>query len=308
MGNGGRDWPAAGYQQHVVSDVVLAYMFQRVAHACFKGRPIGHALWADGACHPLFQCVAQQAEVLAAQFGRFGLKQRLWMYRLDKRMAIVFIQARQQQRFWHMAQALGNALQGLRMAAQGATQHGIKLLAALAPVLPQPHGLRAAAHAQLVIVIRTKRGLAVAHKYEGSHKAWIVGKLRATSCRTGDENPDAIQYCAMLLHKDFAVTFARTLLALLLIPLITLWFISYAFQDVQQQWGASLEKRLSATHDTFTARGREKVPKLSAEEQQEIRDFHALTTVAGLCRNPHPAVAQARAEYCKPFGDLWQFT
>jgi len=115
----------------------------------------------------------------------------------------------------------------------------------------------------------------------------------------------------MSLHKDFAITLARTLAGLLLMPLITLWFISYTFQDIQKDWDKGLEKQLNATRNTgryISGRGLEKVPVLSAEEQQELRDFHALTAVAGLCRNPHPEVAEVRAEYCQPFGDLWQFT
>jgi len=116
----------------------------------------------------------------------------------------------------------------------------------------------------------------------------------------------------MSQHKKLAITLARTLACLLLIPLITLWFISHEFQDIQQYWDANLEKQLNATHDTFTARGREKVPQLSAEEQQYLREFRALLRkigAAGLCRNPHPEVAEMRAQYCKPpFGDLWQLT
>jgi len=111
------------------------------------------------------------------------------------------------------------------------------------------------------------------------------------------------------MRKDLLVTLGQTLAALLLIPLVTLWFTSHVFRDIQQQWDAGLEKRLNATRDQFTAeRGREKVPALSAEKQQKLRDFHALITPDGLCRNPHPEVAITRTHYCKPFGKMWQFT
>jgi hypothetical protein len=76
--------------------------------------------------------IAQQAEVVAVQLGRVGLLQRLVVDGADQRQAVVFVQARQGDGRGQARQALGNALQGLRVAAQRAQQHGVKALAAAA--------------------------------------------------------------------------------------------------------------------------------------------------------------------------------
>ncbi|MOA08728.1 hypothetical protein D3C78_1285190 [compost metagenome] len=108
--------------------------------------------------------------MLAEQLGRFGLGQRLRVDGGEQRLAVVFVEAGQGgDRRTQPLQACGNAFQGLGVAAQAAGQHGIEGQPTLAPVFTQALGLLAAARAELVVIVGAKRGLAVAHKVEGSH-------------------------------------------------------------------------------------------------------------------------------------------
>lgn len=81
------------------------------------------------------------------------------------------------------AQALDDAGQRLLMALERACIDGVELQTSLTPVFTQAHGLFLAAWAELVVIIRAKRGLAMAHKVEVSHGA-DVGPcpLAALSC------------------------------------------------------------------------------------------------------------------------------
>lgn len=87
----------------------------------------------------------------------------------NERQAVVFVQARHLQRLGGDLQAFGNAFKRLRVAPQRSGKDGVKCLALCAPVFAQPHRLLTPPRAELVVIVGTKRGLAVAHKVEGSH-------------------------------------------------------------------------------------------------------------------------------------------
>ena len=165
---------------------------QHGPHAAGKFEPAGHSLRADDAGHPLRQRVAQDAKVRPVPLGRVGLAQGLRVDGGDQRMAVVLVEAGPARDLRQGLQALGNAVQCFGVATQGARHHGIKRQSARAPVLAQAHGLLPPAGAEHVIVIRAKRGLAVAHKIEGSHGADCVARpagravMRATGWRAGD--------------------------------------------------------------------------------------------------------------------------
>src|SRR3990167_1788166 len=163
------DGAAAAHQQHVLARVVVAHLVEHGAHATGKFVPARHALRADDTGHPLCDGVAQQAEMVAVQLGGVRLLQRLGVDGADQRVAVVLVQARQGEGFGQARQALGDAFKRLHMAAQRAQQHGVEALAAFAPVFAQAHRLLAAQGAELVVVVRAKRGLAMAHKVKGSH-------------------------------------------------------------------------------------------------------------------------------------------
>jgi hypothetical protein len=81
------------------------------------------------------------------------------------------------------AQALDDAGQRLLMALERACIDGVELQTSLTPVFTQTHGLFLAAWAELVVIIRAKRGLAMAHKVEVSHGADVgPWPLAALSC------------------------------------------------------------------------------------------------------------------------------
>ena len=112
--------------------------------------------------------IAQDAKVRPVALGRVGRAQGLGVNGRDQCVAVVFIQARPAGHFGHRLQALGNALQGFGVAAQGAGHHRVKRHAPPAPVLAQAHRLLMSARAEHVVIISAKRGLAVAHEVEGS--------------------------------------------------------------------------------------------------------------------------------------------
>ncbi len=62
------------------------------------------------------------------------------------------------------------------MALQGAGQHLLKAQALELEVFAQPLALALSEFAELVVVLRTKRGLAMAHKVEGSHH-WNLSQI-----------------------------------------------------------------------------------------------------------------------------------
>ena len=73
---------------------------------------------------------------MAVQLGRVRPGQGLGVDRTDQRQAVVLVQARQLQRCGRALQALGKPFKGLRVAAQGAGQHGVALATAVAALAP----------------------------------------------------------------------------------------------------------------------------------------------------------------------------
>jgi hypothetical protein len=86
-------------------------------------------------------------------------------------MAVVLVEAGPEHGLQVEGGALGDAVPGLGVAPQRAGQHGVEGQPFAAQVFAEPHALAPPERAQLVIVVRAKRGLAMAHKVEGSHGA-----------------------------------------------------------------------------------------------------------------------------------------
>ena len=116
------------------------------------------------AVHPRLQTLAQQAEMVFVKFWRVGLGQRLGVDGMDHRVAVVFVQAWPHQRLklWRL-QTFLNAFKGLPMALQAAHQHRLKLQATLKKIRAQTLALLVTQRRKIVVVVGTKRGLAVAH-------------------------------------------------------------------------------------------------------------------------------------------------
>ena len=81
-------------------------------------------------------------------------------------------------------QAVFDPGQGLRVAAQRAGEHGIEAQAMGAEPRAQALALLPAERAQLVVVGRAERGLAVAHEVEASHDRRHCAGIRRAVART----------------------------------------------------------------------------------------------------------------------------
>ena len=79
-----------------------------------------------------------------------------------------------------------NALQGLRVALQGAAHHGIQLQAQAAPVFAQAPALPLPERAELVVVVGTQAGLTVTNQVDLSHAPGLcsVGVARQVASGT----------------------------------------------------------------------------------------------------------------------------
>src|SRR6218665_1138891 len=121
----------------------------------------------------------------------------------SRRPAVVLVEPWPDQGLGNLAQAFGDAGQGLRMALQRTGQHGIEALTARTPVLAELHALLMAQRAQLVIVGGAERGLAVANEVESAHGA-IIATKPGKSCRSCDpaarppSPPPIVQEIAMV--------------------------------------------------------------------------------------------------------------
>ena len=140
------------------------HMRKGVLDAVHKFGEKRHTLRLRLAVHPRLQTLAQQAEMVFIEFWRVGFGQRLGVDGMDHRVAVIFVQARPHQRLklWRL-QTFLNAFKGLPMALQTAHQHRLKLQAALTKIHAQTLALLVTQRRKIVVVVGTKRGLAVAH-------------------------------------------------------------------------------------------------------------------------------------------------
>lgn len=97
-------------------------------------------------------------------------------------------------------------------------------------------------------------------------------------------------------RKEFAKTLCWALLALFLVPAITLGFTAYSLKEDQAQLDRALAAHL------------EKQTNMPAAEQQDTRDFYARHPLAKLCRDRSEEAVEFRADQCPTGGELWQFT
>ena len=137
-------------------------MVERINHALLKIDIAGHADGADNAVHPLRQTIFKQSKVMAVQLWRIWLFQLAGVDGGNDGVAVVFVQTWHLQWLMRQVCALGDALPRLRVAAQRAGEDGVKLQVFLLEVRPQLLRLLVAQRAQVVVVFRAKRGLAVA--------------------------------------------------------------------------------------------------------------------------------------------------
>ena len=91
------------------------------------------------------------------------------MNRCNHRIAVVLIQTRQAKSPLRQVSTLGNTLPGLKMSLQGSSENRIKSQTSLTPIVAKLNALLATTFAELVVVLRAKRSLAVADKVKGSH-------------------------------------------------------------------------------------------------------------------------------------------
>ena len=107
---------------------------QRVGHTGHEVGVGGHPVWLAFPGHPSQQAIAQQAEVVSHCLGRVRWRYIPGVDGAHHRFAVVLVQARQHARLGQAAHPLGDALEGLAVAAQGACEHGIEALALAAEV------------------------------------------------------------------------------------------------------------------------------------------------------------------------------
>ena len=98
------------------------------------------------------------------------------------------------------------------------------------------------------------------------------------------------------LHKQFAKTFLWSLLALFLVPALTLWFTTHSLKADQAQLDRALAAHI------------EKDRSMPAAERQEMRDFYARNPLATLCNNKAEEAVRFKAKHCPAYGELWQFS
>ena len=98
------------------------------------------------------------------------------------------------------------------------------------------------------------------------------------------------------LRKQFAKTIWWSLVALFLVPALTLWFTNYSLGEDQAQLNRALAAHIEKSRD------------MPAAERQEMQDFYARNPLATLCSNKAEEAARFKAQHCPAYGELWQFS